>query len=64
MSLCNSVNNGHRTTLQAQPNNTDEMGMYISPIGVSGLMLIVALIMFTLYIMRRRSRQGLRTPKF
>ena len=40
------------------------MGMYISPIGVSGLMLIVALILFTLYIMRRRSRQGLRTPKF
>jgi O-antigen ligase len=38
--------------------------MYISQTGVSGLLLVVALILFTLYIMRRRSRQGLRTPRF
>jgi hypothetical protein len=38
--------------------------VYISQTGAVGLILIVALIMFTLYIMRRRSRLGLRTPKF
>jgi flagellar biogenesis protein FliO len=40
------------------------MGMYFSTTGVSAMILILALILFTLYMMRRRSRQGLRTPKF
>lgn len=38
--------------------------MFISETEVAGLTLILALILFTLYVMRRRSRQGLRTPKF
>ena len=38
--------------------------MFISETAVTGLTLILALILFTLYMMRRRSRQGLRTPKF
>jgi hypothetical protein len=39
--------------------------MYIiSQTGVTALILVLALILFTLYMMRRRSRQGLRTPKF
>lgn len=38
--------------------------MFVSETTVAGLTLILALILFTLYVMRRRSRQGLRTPKF
>jgi flagellar biogenesis protein FliO len=38
--------------------------MFVSETTIAGLTLILALILFTLYVMRRRSRQGLRTPKF
>jgi flagellar biogenesis protein FliO len=38
--------------------------MFISQTTITAMTLILALIVFTLYVMRRRSRQGLRTPKF
>ena len=38
--------------------------MYLTETAVAALTLILALILFTLYMMRRRSRQGLRIPKF
>lgn len=49
---------------KAQLARADETHMFISEMAVTGLTLILALILFTLYMMRRRSRQGLRTPKF
>ena len=50
--------------LKAQLARADDLGMFISQATLSALTLILALILFTLYMMRRRSRQGLRTPKF
>lgn len=38
--------------------------MYLSPLEVTVSVLILAGIVLTLYIMRRRSRLGRRTPKF
>ena len=38
--------------------------MYLSPLDVTIGVMILAGIVLTLYIMRRRSRQGRRTPKF
>jgi len=44
--------------------STDNLSMYISPFGVKLLIFIVALIVLTLYIMRRRVRLGRRKGKF
>ena len=38
--------------------------MYLSPLEVTVAVTILAGIVLTLYIMRRRSRLGRRTPKF
>jgi hypothetical protein len=38
--------------------------MFVSPLDVTIGLIIIAGIVLTLYIMRRRSRLGRRTPKF
>lgn len=43
---------------------TDKLGMFISSTGVTVLVLTLALVVGTLYIMRRRVRQGRRKPTF
>jgi hypothetical protein len=50
--------------LQGTSSCADELGMNISPLDLSILVSILAGVFLTLYIMRRRSRLGRRTPKF